>query len=71
MKLKKLFAFVLAACAALALGVGLIACDGETNPDPKPDPKPGPTEKTISYQYTGANDELYGYGWAYYVMLNL
>lgn len=66
MKLKKLFAFLLAACASFALGAGLIACGDKT-----PTPTPTPAEKTISYQFTGYNDELSGYGWAYYTVLNL
>ncbi|MCH5162044.1 MAG: hypothetical protein J1G38_00965 [Clostridiales bacterium] len=71
MKLKKLVAGVVTACTALTLTAGLVACGGGDDPEKK-DPKPTPpAEATISYQFTGANDELYGYGWAYYTMLNL
>lgn len=64
MKFKRFFAIALAICMALSLAAVLTACD-----DPTPEPEPD--EATISYQFFGYNDELYSYGWAYTVMLNL
>lgn len=64
MKFKRLLASVLAIGAAFTLAAGIAACSGNG------DKKHG-GDKVISYQFTGANDELSGYGWAYYVMLNL
>lgn len=69
MKLKKLFASMLAVGAALALAIGFAACG---NSDDKDKDKDKDTDEvTITYQFTGANDELSGYGMAYYVYLNL
>lgn len=66
MKLKKLLASMLAVVAALTLTLGIAACGGNDDNDKDKD-----KNSTISYQFTGANDELSGYGWSYYVMLNL
>ncbi len=67
MKLKKLFVPLLTACVAVTASVGLAACGG---------PKGGNTDDggtTITYQFTGnfTNETLSGFGFDYYVLLNL
>lgn len=67
MKLKKLLAIATAAAMSLTVAAALVAC-GPENPD---DGDKKPDAATITYQFTGASDELANYGWAYYVYLNL
>lgn len=67
MKLKKLFVPLLTACMAVTASVGLAACGGQNGG------RPEGGETTITYQFTGnfTNETLSGFGFDYYVLLNL
>lgn len=71
MKLKKLIVPFLAVCTAVTASAGLAACgNGDADKDKDKDKD---TRTTITYQFTGefTNATLSGYGFDYYIMLNL
>lgn len=73
MKFKKLLVPFLAACTAVTMAAGLAACNTEGNPDKDKDKNPDTDKTTVTYQFTGefTNATLSGYGFDYYVLLNL
>lgn len=75
MKFKKLLVPFLAACTAVTMAAGLAACNTEGNPnnDKDKDKDQNTTQTTVTYQFTGeyTNATLSGYGFDYYVLLNL